>query len=46
MKSFDGENINELLQICQVHQYFPPSKFCAVRHKPSYTGNLAYIAII
>ena len=29
MENFDRENIDELLEICQ---YFPPSKFCAVRY--------------
>ena len=24
------ENIDELLKTCQIYQYFPPSKFCAV----------------
>ena len=32
MENFDRENINELLEI---RQYFPPSKFFAVRY---YTG--------
>ena len=30
MENFDRENIDELLEI---RQYFPPSKFCAVRYK-------------
>ena len=29
MENFDRENIDELLEI---RQYFPPSKFCAVRY--------------
>ena len=29
MENFDGENIDELLEI---RQYFPPSKFCAVQY--------------
>ena len=32
MENFDGENIDELLEIRQIHQYFPPSKICAVRY--------------
>ena len=32
MENFDGENIDELLEIHQIRQYFPPSKFCAVRY--------------
>ena len=27
-----GKNIDELLEIRQICQYFPPSKFCAVRY--------------
>ena len=27
-ENFDGENIDELIKI---RQYFPPSKFCAIR---------------
>ena len=32
MENFDRENIDELLEICQICQYFPPSKFCTVRY--------------
>ena len=32
MENFDGENIDELLEIYQIHQYFPPSKFCIIRY--------------
>ena len=32
MENFDRENIDELLKIRQIHQYFPPSKFCAVQY--------------
>ena len=32
MENFDRENIDELLEICQIRQYFPPSKFCAVQY--------------
>ena len=28
---FDGENVDELIKIHQIRQYFPPSKFCAIR---------------
>ena len=27
MENFDSENIDELLEIRQIRQYFPPSKF-------------------
>ena len=30
MENFDRENIDELLEIRQICQYVPPSKFCAV----------------
>jgi len=29
-ENFDGENVDELIKIRQIHQYFPPSKFCAI----------------
>ena len=32
MENFDRENIDELLKIRQIRQYFPPSKFCTVRY--------------
>ena len=32
MENFDRENIDELLEIRQIRQYFPPSKICAVRY--------------
>ena len=32
LENFDRENIDELLEIRQICQYFPPSKFCAVRY--------------
>ena len=32
MENFDTENIDELLEIRQIRQYFPPSKFCAVQY--------------
>ena len=32
MENFDRENIDELLEIRQIRQYFPPSKFCAIRY--------------
>ena len=31
MENFDGENIDELLEIRQICQYFPPSKFYTIR---------------
>ena len=35
MENFDRENIDELLEIRQIRQYFPPSKICAVRYLQS-----------
>ena len=32
MENFDKENIDELLEIRQIRQYFPQSKICAVRY--------------
>ena len=32
MENFDWENIDKLLEIRQIRQYFPPSKFCAPRY--------------
>ena len=29
---FDGENVDKLIKIRQIHQYFPPSKFCTIRY--------------
>jgi len=31
VENFDGKNVDELIKIHQIHQYFPPSKFCAIR---------------
>jgi len=31
VENFDGENVDELIKIHQICQYFPPSKFCAIR---------------
>jgi len=30
-ENFDRENVDELIKIRQIHQYFPPSKFCAIQ---------------
>ena len=30
VENFDGENVDELIKIRQIRQYFPPSKFCAI----------------
>ena len=32
MENFDRENIDKLLEFGQIRQYFPLSKFCAVRY--------------
>ena len=32
MENFDSENIDELLEIREIRQYSPPSKFCAVQY--------------
>jgi len=31
-ENFYRENVDELIKIRQIHQYFPPSKFCAIRY--------------
>jgi len=31
VENFDGENVDKLMKI---RQYFPPSKFCAIRYIP------------
>ena len=35
-ENIDRENIKKLLEIRQIYQYFPPSKFCAVRYSQHY----------
>ena len=35
MENFYRENIDKLLEICQIRQYFPPSKICTVRYLES-----------
>ena len=30
VENFDGQNVDELLKIRQIRQYFPPSKICAI----------------
>jgi len=32
VENFDGGNVDELIKIRQIRQYFPPSKFCAIRY--------------
>jgi len=32
VENFDGENVDELIKIRQIRQYFPPSKFCTIRY--------------
>jgi len=27
VENFDGENVDELIKICQIHQYFPHQNF-------------------
>jgi len=34
-ENFDRENVDELIKIHQIHQYFPPSKICTIRY-PKY----------
>ena len=29
VENFDGENVDGLIKVRQIHQYFPLSKFCA-----------------
>jgi len=31
-ENFDGENVDELIKIHQIRQYFPPSKFCTIQY--------------
>jgi len=31
-ENFDGENVDELMKICKIHQYFPLSKYCTIRY--------------
>ena len=31
-ENFDGENVDELIKIRQIRQYFPPSTFCVIRY--------------
>ena len=38
MENFDRENIDELLEIRQIRQYFPPSKICAIRYNRQVGG--------
>ena len=33
MESFDRENIDKLMESRQIHQYFPPSEFCAIKYQ-------------
>jgi len=32
VENFDRENVDELIKICQIRQYFSPSKFCAIQY--------------
>ena len=43
MENFDRENIDELLEIRQIRQYFPLSKICAVRYSNNYKLHLKHI---
>ena len=36
MENFDRENIDELLEIRQIRQYFPLSKFCTIWYSYNY----------
>ena len=40
MENFDRENIDELLEIRQIRQYFPSSKNCAIRYLKEFYQNL------
>jgi len=31
VENFDRENVDELIKIPQIRQYFPPSKICAIQ---------------
>ena len=41
MENFDRENIDELLEICQIRQYFPRQNFVPYGNC-DVTGNLTY----
>ena len=49
VENFDGENADELIKICQIRQYFPPSKFCAIQYVQKYAlcqcRNLLWIKV-
>ena len=46
MENFDRENNDELLEIRQIRQYFPPLKFCAVQYMSlMYTVNIYMVVI-
>jgi len=32
VENFDGENVDGLIKVRQIHQYFPLSKFCAIQY--------------
>ena len=45
MENFDRENIDKLLEIRQIRQYFPPSKFLRRTVGYSYPQRILSIAI-
>jgi len=40
VENFDRENVDELIKIRQIRQYFPPSKFCAIRYSNNFAGKI------
>jgi len=32
VENFDRENVDELIKIHQIHQYFSPSKICTIQY--------------
>jgi len=44
VENFDGENVDELIKICQIHQYFPCQNFApyGIPYSAKYNGNEKY----
>ena len=43
MEIFDRKNIDELLEICQIRQYFPHQKFCGIFITVQQLSNGSYL---
>jgi len=46
VENFDRENVDELIKIRQIRQYFPPSKFCAIRYMAIYVIQIIRLQIV